>query len=172
MKIYIYDRITKEYLGEDEADQDPLDKDNFLIPANATTKAPLENKEGFANIWNSAEWIHEEDNRGVKIFDLNGNSSTVDYLGAIRDGFATSYTPIIEAPRIAPLSMRQCRLKLLKMNLLEVVEAEMQKDKALSIEWEYATEIAINNPLVLMLSEKLGLNEEARIKMFEEARLL
>jgi hypothetical protein len=58
------------------------------------------------------------------------------------------------------------------MNLLEAVESEMAKDKGLNIEWEYATKIAINNPLVLMLSEKLGLSEEARIAMFEEARLL
>jgi hypothetical protein len=72
----------------------------------------------------------------------------------------------------APISMRQCRLKLLKMNLLELVETEMQKDKTLSIEWEYATEINIDNPLVLMFSEKLGLTEEARVTMFEEARLL
>jgi len=79
---------------------------------------------------------------------------------------------VLQIRRIKPISMRQCRLMLLKMNLLEVVEAEMQKDKELSIEWEYATEIKIDNPLVLMLSEKLGLNEEARIAMFEEARLL
>jgi hypothetical protein len=78
----------------------------------------------------------------------------------------------IVKPYITPISMRQCRLKLLKMNLLELVETEMAKDKTLSIEWEYATEITIDNPLVLMLSEKLGLSEEARIKMFEEARLL
>jgi hypothetical protein len=73
---------------------------------------------------------------------------------------------------IQPISMRQCRLKLLSMGLLELVDTEMQKDKELSIEWEYATEIMINNPLVCMLSEKLGLNEQARVKMFEEARLL
>jgi Fe2+ transport system protein FeoA len=71
-----------------------------------------------------------------------------------------------------PLSMRQCRLKLLSMGLLESIDTEMTKDKTLSIEWEYATEIKIDNPLVLMLSEKLGLDEGARIKMFEEARLL
>jgi|GEM_PF-6219038 len=75
-------------------------------------------------------------------------------------------------PYVAPVSMRQCRLKLLSMGLLESIEAEMVKDKALSIEWEYATEIAIDNPLVLMLSEKLGLSEEDRVTMFEEARLL
>jgi hypothetical protein len=79
---------------------------------------------------------------------------------------------VLQYRRTSPISMRQCRLKLLLMGLLASVEGEMQKDKALSIEWEYATEIAIDNPLVLMLSEKLGLDDEARITMFEEARLL
>jgi hypothetical protein len=74
--------------------------------------------------------------------------------------------------KIDAISMRQCRLKLLSMGLLESIEAEMAKDKTLSIEWEYATEVAIDNPLVLMLSEKLGLNEEDRVAMFEEARKL
>ncbi len=74
--------------------------------------------------------------------------------------------------QIASISMRQCRLMLLRMGLLESVETEMEKDKVLSIEWEYATEIVIDNPLVLMLSQKLGLTEEARVTMFEEARLL
>jgi hypothetical protein len=75
-------------------------------------------------------------------------------------------------PYVAPISMRQCRLMLLGMGLLELVETEMAKDKTLSIEWEYATEIKIDNPLVVMLSEKLGLDEEARVEMFKEARLL
>jgi len=118
--------------------------------------------------------IHE-----IKDTDIPVSFEEYDYALSINANFLDANNkPIridsaeIVKPYVAPISMRQCRLKLLKMNLLEVVEAEMQKDKALSIEWEYATEIAINNPLVLMLSEKLGLNEEARIKMFEEARLL
>ncbi len=119
--------------------------------------------------------IHE-----IKDTDIPVSFEEYDYALSINANFLDANNkPIridssvdIVKPYIAPISMRQCRLKLLKMNLLELVETEMAKDKTLSIEWEYATEITIDNPLVLMLSEKLGLSEEARIKMFEEARLL
>lgn len=44
MKIYHYHAITKEYMGEGEADLSPLDhkKGNevWLVPANATQKTP------------------------------------------------------------------------------------------------------------------------------------
>lgn len=95
-----------------------------------------------------------------------------EYIEITKSEMLLLTTTAIKAVKIAPISMRQCRLMLLKMGLLEAIETDMTKDKALSIEWEYATEVAIDNPLVLMLSEKLGLSEEARIAMFEEARLL
>ncbi len=98
-------------------------------------------------------------------------SINANYLDANNKPIRIDSVEVVK-PYIAPITMRQCRLMFLKMRLLDLVEAEMAKDKSLSIEWEYATEIAIDNPLVLMLSEKLGLNAEARIKMFEEARLL
>ena len=42
MRIYSFNWATGEYTGQDEADQDPLDPGNFIIPAYATTKAPPE----------------------------------------------------------------------------------------------------------------------------------
>jgi len=118
--------------------------------------------------------IHE-----IKDIDIPISFEDYDYALSINANFLDANNkPIridnaeIVKPYVAPITMRQCRLKLFKMGLLEVVEAEMAKNKTLLIEWEYATEINIDNPLVLMLSEKLELNEEERIKMFEEARLL
>ncbi len=116
----------------------------------------------------------------IKDTDIPVSFEEYDYALSINANFLDANNkPIridssvdIVKPYIAPISMRQCRLKLLKMNLLELVETEMAKDKTLSIEWEYATEINIDNPLVLMRSKKLGLDKETMIKMFEEARLL
>lgn len=73
MKIYNYDRDTKEFLNESEAKENPLEKDKFLTPANATDKKPLISKVDFAicfNVVNNA-WEYVEDNRD-KTYYLNG----------------------------------------------------------------------------------------------------
>jgi len=40
MKVYNYDRITKTFINEEFADEDPLIPGRWLVPAHATLKAP------------------------------------------------------------------------------------------------------------------------------------
>ena len=67
MKIYNYNKDTKEFVRETDARQDPLDSSNYLIPANATTIEPPVIEDGFVNVFSeiSNSWIKTEDNRGV-----------------------------------------------------------------------------------------------------------
>lgn len=59
MKIYHYHPNTGEYLGEGIADESPLEKGVFLIPANATGKKPPKHTEGKATVF-YGEWEHIE----------------------------------------------------------------------------------------------------------------
>ena len=67
MKIYNYNKDTKEFIKETDARQDPLDPSNYLIPGNATTIKPPVIEDGFVNVFSeiSNSWIKTEDNRGV-----------------------------------------------------------------------------------------------------------
>lgn len=94
MLIYRYNADTKEYAGSESAYLDPLEsekqgKEVYLIPANATARAP-ELKEGCAAVWNGSEWENVEDNRGKEYWlktDTYGTAAHVmTELGAYPEG--------------------------------------------------------------------------------------
>lgn len=68
--------------------------------------------------------------------------------------------PIV--PPIRTIDARRLRLALLQLELLDVVEAAIATlGKAAQIDWEYATQIKEDYPLVLALATNLGLDTEA-----------
>jgi hypothetical protein len=90
MKIYNYDEETKEYISTEEAQESPLEKGVYLIPANATELAPPKNKANEVSIFDEEkqEWNNFIDNRGKKVYSVvDAISSTVDYIGEIKEGF-------------------------------------------------------------------------------------
>ena len=84
MKIYIYDTQTNEYLYEVEAQIDPLESIKgetiYLMPPNATQTAPLESKEGYANVFNNGKWEHIRDERGEIYYDNDNNAVMITKL--------------------------------------------------------------------------------------------
>lgn len=71
------------------------------------------------------------------------------------------------------ISMRQARLKLLEMGLLDDVELAMSgMTKAAQIEWEYSVEVKRDYPLVLQLAGALNMTESDMDNFFESAGIL
>jgi hypothetical protein len=60
MKIHHYNEFTGMYLGEGVAQIDPLDPENWLIPAHATTIAPSDELEGFTRHFENGAWAYRE----------------------------------------------------------------------------------------------------------------
>lgn len=75
-------------------------------------------------------------------------------------------------PEVKSISMRQTRLKLLQMGILDLVEQALVNDRAMQIEWEYAAEVLKTNPLVLMMASQFGLTQNQIDLLFYEASLL
>ena len=65
----------------------------------------------------------------------------------------------VEVLPIRSIDARRLRLALLQLNLLDKVEAGLSKlGQAAQIDWEYATDIKEDYPLVISLSTELDLN--------------
>ena len=65
MKIYQFHPITKEFLWEKDAREDPLDKGKYLVPGSATTIPPIEVSEGMVAVFDGKKWNEVIDNRGL-----------------------------------------------------------------------------------------------------------
>lgn len=55
MKVYCYDD-NGFFVGEEIADESPLEPGVFLVPGHSTEQAPIKYKEGFWPRWNGNEW--------------------------------------------------------------------------------------------------------------------
>jgi hypothetical protein len=64
MKIYNYNPDTCEFVSESVASENPRVKGEYLIPAYATTIAPLEAGDNETAIYNNGEWSVVADCRG------------------------------------------------------------------------------------------------------------
>ena len=80
------------------------------------------------------------------------------YIPVVREiGARSGYIPVARE-----IDARRLRLALLQLKLLDKVEAAISTlDRGAQIDWEYATEIKENYPLVLALATNLGLDTEA-----------
>lgn len=92
MKIYNYDRITKEFTAESIAAEDPLEQGNWLVPANSTEIAPIL-EEGKVPVFNGTSWDLLENNRGLIYNILTQESSLFTELGPVPEGFTKVIPP-------------------------------------------------------------------------------
>lgn len=91
MKIYNYDFLTKEYIGESEASLDPQEtkiqgKEVYLIPANATENMPPKSKTNEVVIYNNG-WQIMADFRGEYIVNEDLEPKIVEEIGNLPEGY-------------------------------------------------------------------------------------
>lgn len=70
------------------------------------------------------------------------------------------------------ITIRQARLQLLEVGLLDDVEALVSQDRKWQIEWEYATEVERISPLIESVKEAMSLTDEQIDNMFIAASKL
>ena len=87
-------------------------------------------------------------------------------------GFSKKEVPVVDT-KPKTVSMRQARLALLQSGLHKSVDIAIKNSpESYQIEWEYATEVSRESPLVKTLSSYLGITEAQLDTLFETASTL
>ncbi len=74
-----------------------------------------------------------------------------------------------EQIKVKTITLRQARIYLLSIELLDDLENIINQNRAYQIEWEYANQIERESPLVKILGQTLNLDDEQMDNMFMEA---
>ena len=143
-----------------------------------TTQTLAKNREGQDELFVSGSYL--EVNTGIerhfaKWLDAGEYSAYLanpDRLPEIMDTAIAR----MDRPKTS-VSMRQARLALLQSGKLAAVNAALaalpgEAGETARIEWEYATEVEPDWPLVQQLTSALGLTEEEKTALFSLARTL
>ncbi len=93
-----------------------------------------------------------------------------EYCKTLEIGAYIEPEPIIIIPQI--ITMRQARLQLLEVGLLDDVEALVTLDRKSQIEWEYTSEVYKQSSLIEMVKGALNLTDTQIDNMFVEASKL
>jgi len=130
MKIYHYNRDTKEFLSSGKATPDPLEPGRFLVPADATFIPPPAIPTKKAATFDGTAWGLAEDHRGTFIYSLaTGDEATVTGLGPI-DPLFTTVKPIPPSPPPpAPPLTKDERLALYENDIVFAALLEVLADR-------------------------------------------
>lgn len=102
----------------------------------------------------------------------NADYTAIMRLLAANEITIHSFQPLAPPP-INEVTMRQARLALFQSGLLSQVQATIDEiGGTAAIEWEYATVIQKDSPLVSALSAALGLSQTQVDELFELAHTL
>jgi hypothetical protein len=97
--IYNYDPITFEYTTQGKASKNPVNPDNPIIPACATTIVPLEHIDKYAIVWVGNKWEYKEDHRGELWYNSeNQEMVEITFIGSLPNYYFTPDSPIANKP--------------------------------------------------------------------------
>lgn len=128
-------------------------------------------------------FTYDDDEYTNRAIWCNVNGYTIEDLGLNEQGLrqfkiVKPPKPEIKEKEVTKITLRQAKLILNEKGLLANVESYInsiadEKLKATAlIEWEYANEVDINNPLISAIKQGLSLSDDEVKDMFKEASRL
>lgn len=121
----------------------------FLECPNAILPVPWT---GLNNVIANIESTYQSPTREVAVASWQAFVASGDELVVIDD-------PVPAPPPVRSIDMRRLRLALLQMDLLDDIDAAiLQQSRSAQIEWEFATDVRADHPLVVQLATAMSLD--------------
>lgn len=152
MLAYKFDKNTKEYLGTQEAQINPLEG-GYLLPANCTFLEVPEYSEGEIPVFENDIWVIKIDNRGswqVKLDDVT--FSNVDYIGE-KAGYQVISDEVYE-----DYQADNDKYKVVDGVFVDVSDTEEYKEKKRQEEAERVGNLQCTKRVFVLMLEQLGLD--------------
>lgn len=152
MLAYKYDKTTKEYLGTQEAQINPLEG-GYLLPANCTFLQVPEYAEKEIPVFENDVWVVKADNMGswqVKLDDVT--FSKVDYIGE-KAGYQ-----VISDEVYADYLADNDKYEVIDGVFTDVSDTEEYKEKKRKEEAERVGNLQCTKRVFVLMLEQLGLD--------------
>ena len=125
----------------------------------------------FCEINDSERWIEKKPFKGRE--DLDSWDEVLGFINTAKEILTNENIFEVDINNIpTQITMRQTRLYLLSIDLLDTVENIVSQNKAWEIEWEYASEVQRTNQLIVAMQQELELTDVQVDEMFLEASKL
>lgn len=98
--VYVYDEHTREFIYEDMAYADPMNPEEYLLPAHATLAQVPGRNSGYAHVWIGDKWASVEDHRKVVDNDTGVTLREATQFWLVED---TYFSPGREINVLGPL---------------------------------------------------------------------
>jgi hypothetical protein len=125
----------------------------------------------FCEINDDEKWIEKKPFNGRE--DLDNWDEVLGFIDTAKEIIANKNVVEVDINTTpTQITMRQTRLYLLSIDLLDTVETIVSQNKAWQIEWEYASEVQRTNQLIVAMQQELELTDAQVNEMFLEASKL
>ena len=153
MLAYRYDTDTKELIGLQYAQKDPLEG-GYLLPANCTFKEPPDKIDGYIQVYNidTETWQQVRDNRDhYEVREEDFTFDIVKYIGEAKEG----YIFVADDVYVNYLADSD-RYKIVDHKVIDIIDTEEYKEIKRLKEKERVANLKCTKRVLVLMLEKIG----------------
>lgn len=153
MLAYRYDTDTKEFIGLQYAQKDPLEGE-YLLPANCTFKEPPDKIDGYVQVYNLDNdiWQQVRDHRDhYEVREEDFTFDIVKYIGEAKEGY------IFVADDVYVNYLSDCdRYKIVDHKVIDIIDTEEYKEIKRLKEKERVANLKCTKRVLVLMLEEIG----------------